>query len=410
MTDIERRLSIAMHGAIDGEEAAPEELIVTVKRRHRRHLARLSGAAALAVAVVVVAAVAFTGKITASDSHALNNAAASGPKLASALSGLPMPAGQNFELLITTPNGAAWYSTGSHTTKPIRGLPIVFGGYQFDRRNGGWAAFPVNYSSPCDVTVCAGPPITFYFIAEGSLRATRIGTGYEGDGVGPGTRSRTIWLVTYPSVTTSLKASSYAQLVSAAGRPLGPRYRLPANTLMGRGIGRYLLLDLDIGDESHFELWDPRTNHVLGRYDNVIAQGPNQIVWTRGCLRCQLEVTNVSTRKTLTIPIPGAQPDQLNATLSDDGRLLAVQLPAGPLAVYNTVTRSLTRIPGVALSQADFVYFDWQNGGHRLVIRTGPNSGVGPAQLAYWQPGNAHLQVTTLRNANELKDLETGAV
>ncbi len=234
MTDIERRLSIAMHGAIDGEEAAPEELIVTVKRRHRRHLARLSGAAALAVAVVVVAAVALTGKITASDSHPLNNAAASRPKLASTLSGLPMPAGKNFELLITTPNGAGWYSTATHKTKPIGGLPTVLGGYQFDRVNGGWAAFPVSYSAPCDVTVCAGPPTTFYFIAEGSL------TRDHGSAPVRRRRSRSRHPATdnvarqlsEDHVTTSLKASSYAQLVSAAGRPLGPRYRLPANYLM----------------------------------------------------------------------------------------------------------------------------------------------------------------------------------
>jgi hypothetical protein len=411
MTDIEQRLSSAMHGALDGEEAAPEELIVAVKRRHRRHLARLAGAAAVAVAVVVVTVVALTGVIAGPGSASPNQAASGRTQLpAQKLSGLPLPAGMNFELLVPTADGAGWYSTSTHKTQPIEGLPPVLGGYQFNRVNGGWAAFPLNYSSPCNVTKCAGPPTTFYFITEGSLTATRIGTGYAGDGVNPGTRARTVWLVTYPRITTRLTSYSFAQLVSPAGRLLGPRYRMPANTLMGRGIGRYLLLDLDTGDETHFELWDPRTNRVLGHFDNVVGQGPEQIVWSRGCQRCQLEITNISTGKTLTTPIPGAQPGHLNATLSDDGRLLAVQLPSGEIAVLNTVTRSLTRIPGTALTKADFEYFTWQNGGHRLVITAGPNSAPGPDQLAYWQQGDAHLYVMTVRNLNEVTDLQTGTV
>jgi hypothetical protein len=410
MTDIERRLSIAMHGAIDGEEAAPEELIISVKRRHRRHLARLSGAAAMAVAVVVVAVVALTGKIAASDSHPLTNAAASRPKLASALTGLPMPAGKNFELLVTTTYGAGWYSTATHKATPIGGLPRVLSGYQFDRVNGGWAAFPVSYSAPCDVTVCAGPPTTFYFITEGSLTATRIGDAYEGDGVGKGSQARTIWLVNYPKITSRLSEPSYAQLVTAAGHALGPRYRLPANYLIQAGAGRYLLLNLDANNYVKSELWDPRTNRVVASFDNVVAQGPEQVVWSRACQRCQLQITNVSTGKTLSTPIPGAQLQNLNATMSDDGRLLAVQLPSGEIAVFDTVTRSLTRVPGTALNPAEFEYFGWQNGGHRLIIAAGPNSAVGPGQLAYWQPADAHLYVATIRSPSEMEDIETGSV
>lgn len=185
---------------------------------------------------------------------------------------------------------------------------------------------------------------------------------------------------------------------------------MPASYLMGRGIGRYVLLDFDGNDETHFVLWDPRTNRVLGHYHNVIAQGPEQIVWTNGCRHCHVQVTNVATGKTLTTPIPGAQPGNLNATLSDDCRLLAVQLPTGEIAVFNTVTRSLTQIPGTALSKADFEYFTWQNGGHRLVIAAGPSIGPGPDQLAYWQPGDAHVYVTTIRNPSELEQIQTGTV
>jgi hypothetical protein len=37
-------------------------------------------------------------------------------------------------------------------------------------------------------------------------------------------------------------------------------------------------------------------------------------------------------------PIPGGHPSNLNGTFSDDGKLLAVQLPTGLVAVFNTVT------------------------------------------------------------------------
>ena len=408
MTDIEGRLSIAMHGAIDGEEAAPEELIVAVKRLHRRHLARIGGGAAAAVAIVVLAAVVLTGKIAGSGSP--NQSASGRTQEPATLSGSPMPAGMNFELLITSANRAAWYSTATHKTKPIEGVPPAPGGYQFGRVNGGWLAWQISYSSPCDTSKCAGPPIPFYFIAEGSQTATTIGAGYWGSGVGAGTRAMTVWLVNYPGITTRISASSFAQLVSTAGRPLGPRYRLPANYLLKGGVGSSLLLNLNANDYVKSELWNPRTDRVVASFDNVVALGPEQIVWSRGCQRCQLEITNASTGKTLATPIPGAHLDTLNATMSDDGRLLAVQLPSGQIAVFNTVTRSLTRILGSALSQADFEYFTWQNGGHRLVITAGPNIGPGPDQLAYWQPGDAHLHVATIRSPSEMEEIQTGTV
>jgi hypothetical protein len=199
--------------------------------------------------------------------------------------------------------------------------------------------------------MCAGPPTKFYFIADGSRTATRIGTGYAGDGIASGSSPGTVWLVTYPSTRTLLTSSSYAQLMSTAGSPLGPRYRLPANTLMGRGAGNYLLLVLDTGTESQSELWDPKTGRVLSR-----------------------------------------------------------------LAVLNTATGSVTRIPGTALSSADFENIGWQNGGHRLIIIAGPQSEPGADQIAYWQPGMTHLNTVTIgytattRNLHEIAAIETGLV
>jgi len=405
MSDIEARLSSALHSALDGQEASPDELIRLVMRRHRLRTGRLAGAAALAVAIAVPTVIALHSTIGRSGRPPASQVTT---KLPTRMSGLPMPTGINFEFLIATTRGAAWYSTATRRAEPIAGLPGVSAGYQFERVWGGWAARASNYGAPCNTTQCAGPPATFYFIAYGSTTATRIGQAYAQDGIDAGSRAGTVWLVTYPRSTAELTGSSFAQLVNTAGQPLGPRYRMPASYVMGRGVGNYLLLDLST-DQTQFELWDPAPARVLGHFDNVLAQGPEQIVWTKGCLRCHLEITNVSTGKTVTTPIPGDQPGNLSTALSDDGRLLAVQLPGHELDIVNTNTGSMTRIAGTALRAADFESFDWQNGGHRLIITAGPNSAPGPDQVAYWQAGDTQLHVATIRNLQELPEIETGA-
>src|SRR3974390_3357288 len=95
-------------------------------------------------------------------------------------------------------------------------------------------------SSPCPY--CAGQPNQFYFIADGSRTATRIGAGYAQDGVAASSRPGAVWLAPYPSATASIAGSAIAQLVSTTGRPLGPRYRLPADYVLGSGVGSDLLL------------------------------------------------------------------------------------------------------------------------------------------------------------------------
>jgi hypothetical protein len=89
--------------------------------------------------------------------------------------------------------------------------------------------------------------------------------------------------------------------------------------------------------------------------------------------------------------------------------LLAVQALSQELAIINTATGATIRLAGTALSEADFVNFDWQNDGHRLIIVAGPKDEPGPDQLAYWQPGDTHLHVVTIRNLHELPELEGGA-
>jgi hypothetical protein len=145
------------------------------------------------------------------------------------------------------------------------------------------------------------------------------------------------------------------------------------------------------------ELWDPRTGQVVRRVDNVIAVGPDQIAWNPGCRGCQAQVLNVSTGKSMTLPIHGGQ---VSGIFSDDGRLLAMQPISGngPLSVFDTETGALTVIPGTVLRFDVSMSFSWQNGGHRLIVLADPyNLFSGPAQVGYWDPGDTRLRVATIQ-------------
>jgi hypothetical protein len=411
MTDI-KGLRAAMHAAVDNEQASADEMIRQVMRRHRRHRRHvaLAGVAALiALAVAVPVAIAVHGALPGFGPRpSLEHPTPRPHRLPTKMTGLPMPAGTNFPLLVSAGNGAAWYSTAARQAQRIGGLPSSQGGYQFSGGYGGWIAVSNDTPSyPCPPNVCAGRPKEFYFIADGSLTATRIGAGFAGEGVVPSSRSGAVWLTTYPRASAKLTGSATVQLVSTTGRPLGPRYRLPAGYLAGSPVGSYLLL-YNYQQQNLAILWDPRTGRVLRHFDYDVPTGPEQIAWSLGCRNCRVQILNVSTGTTVTTPIPGRNPAAMSAVFSDDGRLLAVQLPGREIEVFDTGSRTLTAIPGTALSGADWQNFGWQAGSHRLVISAGPNSTTGPAQLAYWQPGDAALRVATVRNLREITELQTG--
>jgi hypothetical protein len=423
MTDIEG-LRTAMHTAVDHEQASADELIRLVMRRHRRHRRHvtLAGVAVLAaVAVAVPAVIAWHGALFASGPRpSLEHPTPRPHRLPTKMTGLPMPAGTNFRLLVSAGNGAAWYSTATRHAEPVTGLPASSVGYQFQPADRGWIATSNhNPSSPCPTDVCAGRPKPFYFIADGSPAATRIGAGYAGDGAVASSNSGAVWLATYPRATAKLTGSGYAQLVSTTGRPLGPRYRLPADYLLGSGVGTDLLL-VNSNTNNLFILWDPHTGRVLRHFDNILATGPGQIAWSPGCQGCRVQILNVPAAATVTPPIPGFNPAATGcpwtncpgstASFSDDGRLLAVQLPGRGIEVFDTASRTLTAIPGTALSSADWQHFGWQASSHRLVIAAGPNNQPGPAQLAYWQPGATRLRITTIHNLAEISNLQTGNI
>jgi hypothetical protein len=403
--ELGQRVDRALATITSGPTPAAAILAQGQRIRRRRRAARAG-----AVAAVAVLAVAVPAGITVHD-----RLGAPGPRPAAhphphpakqlpwKMTGLPMPAGTNFQLLVRAGDEAAWYSTATRQTEHIGGLPRLQGGYQFSRVYGGWIAWSNNTpSSPCPAYVCAGRPQKFYFIADGSPTATRIGAGYA---VVASSRPGAVWLWTYPRASAKFTGSATVQLISTTGRPLGPRYHVPADWLPIAGVGSYLQLNNNLNNNLTI-LWDPRTGRVLRHFDNGLATGPEQIAWSPGCQGCRVQILNVSTGTTVTIP--GRNPATFNVAFSDDGRLLAVQQLGQEIEVYNTATRTLTAIPGTALNGADWQNFGWQAGSHRLVIAAGPNNLRGPAQLAYWQPGDAVLRVATVRNLREITELRTG--
>jgi hypothetical protein len=328
------------------------------------------------------------------------------------MTGLPMPAGTNFQALVlaggNNGNGKpAWYSTGSRRTKIIAGLPNE--PYAFSRVPGGWSVGLLLVGWTC-------PPHCWnaqFFIADGSTHATKIGVGL---GISAADRPGAVWLMSYPrTITDMATASAYVQLFSTAGSALGPRYRLPAGYVLDRGVGRYLLLNRWLGKNSPHKppyvsvLWDPRSNRVAGRVTDVIAAGPGQIAWSRGCRGCRVRLLNVVTGTSVTTPIAGGQPGELTGSFTDDGTLLAVQLADrlttnAELSVYDTSSGQLTVIPGTALNNNYWQNFGWQNGSHTLVVASGPGRGnaTGPDQIAYWQPGDSRLRIATGTNQREV--------
>ena len=269
MTDFEQTLRLTMHAAVDAEEASPGQLIRQVRRRHRRHNALVVSAALAAAALAVPAGVAAYSAVTRSTPPTTHKTTPGPNSLPSKLRGLPLPAGTNLQVLDPT---GGWYSTRTQQTVPITGLPTPTAGiaqYAFVRVDGGWAVSSAAVTSTCQQGECAGPPQEFYFVADGALRATPVGAGYQ---AASASRRGALWLVTYPRPSDDIvTTSASARLVSTAGRPLGPRYRLPAGYLINSGVGGYLLLS---GTDGANVLWNPRTGQTIRRFADVIAAGP----------------------------------------------------------------------------------------------------------------------------------------
>jgi hypothetical protein len=325
----------------------------------------------------------------------------------SELSGVAMPAGSSVRLLLTGPR-PAWFWLATGHAEPIKGLPWDRWGYGFGRVVGGWSAQPGTFGPACSFACAAPPPPSpIYFIADGSPRAARIA---RGNGVAASDGSSAVWLITYQRIDATTSDALALVQVTTGGRPLGPRYRLPAGYDFGYAVGGDFLLDAGSergGTVATYELWDPVTRRVVRTFGDVIAAGPQAIAWGPICPNCPVHVLSPLTGTTATIPLPRGTWASFQATFSSDGRYLAFPLWAGVardgsptlerIAVIDLISRRLLIVPGSTLSgQAageDALSFGWEPRGHQLIAVL-PGSGE-TIQVASWQPGQARLWVAT---------------
>jgi len=443
MTEIEQQLRAAMRKSVDAEEAVPSALIAAVRRRHRRRNRLLACAVLLVIVAVAIPAVIVGRAAVVSQGPAAHRSVPA-KHLPKTLTGLPLPAGTNMQLLVPDPNGwAEWYSTATGTTTPIAGFPSYSadGDAQFGRVQGGFVVtLFLLHRGPfvCAGQLCAGPAQNYYFVADGASVATKIGAGLVDTGVASSGHAGAVWLTSYPhSSDIVATTSAITQLVSTTGHALGPRYQLPAGYRPDAGVGSYLLLDPAskgyVAGPPVFLLWDPATHRVVRRIVDAFAAGPDQIAWTQGCRGCRLQILNVATGKNLSTSIPAGPQTAFggNATFSDNGQLLRFATPSGATAqccrTYGAVAivstssgRSLAVIPGLSKSRWQIV--QWLAGGPALLVADGPARGDGlgsytgvdptspPPQIGLWQPGDTRVRVATLTPGPQVRLLlQSGA-
>lgn len=428
MTDIERRLSDAMHAAVDGEQP-PGDLIQSVMRRRRRYLVRVAGVAVIASALVIVVPAAIAGQGDGRGDRPGGPRSASptsfapsssprpsrspkptrSPKLArrppALMRGAPMPRTPGLRLLLTG-RAPGWFTSATGQVQPIAGLPWGRTGYAFTRITGGWSALAYPRSQPC-VPDCAGPRSAAYFVADGSPVASRVGTSHQvSAATGPGE----LWLARYrPGITDVSTASATATEVSPAGRRIGSPVRLPAGYLIQRAVGPDLLL-MPVSQGQGpviYRLFDPYARRVVRTFADVIAASPEQIAWGPICSGCAVHVLDLPTGRVVAVPVP-PQMWAYMGTFSADGRLLAVQLSANSvpggeavwqgIGVIDVSSRLLTVLPGSGIRPptAFALSFGWQPGGHLLIAVLADGRTGAVRQIASWHPGASRLLVGKL--------------
>jgi hypothetical protein len=223
------------------------------------------------------------------------------------MAGQPLPRSSGLRVLLGG-HSPAWLWVGSGRSEQIRGLPGSGNGYQFIRIAGGWAAqpFPVGNASCPN---CAPGPLPVYYVAEGSLVASRIGTA---DITAPAATSGAVWLIGYRRDANMSTAAGYAQEVGVTGAVLGPRLRLPAGYVIDQGTRAGLLLVQELAGSGplRYELWDPATKRVTRTFADLIAISPAEIAWMAACTAgCRVVVLDLpgDRRSSIVVPTERAQ-------------------------------------------------------------------------------------------------------
>ena len=294
----------------------------------------------------------------------------------------------------------AWFWPATGRVAPIGGLPRQPTGYQFVRATGGWAVQADPAAQP-GCGLCAGPPRAVYFLADQAQAVTRVGLA---DAVAPGAAGA-LWLTSYPADAEPRTAAGLAQEVSIAGRPLGPRLRLPAGYLIEQGTDRGLLLAPVVQDSGTMPdtLWNPAPPQPGRSFAGVIAASATEIAWAPPCAaRCGVQVLNLATGRQVSVELPEAS-SAASAAFSPDGSFLAVQVSFsngsddGELAVQlelvSMASGRLTTVPQISVSSNALIGFGWPASSENLVAEL---SFTAKVQLASWRPGASRLAVTTL--------------
>ena len=293
-----------------------------------------------------------------------------------------------------------WFWPANGRFQPIIGLPRTFG-YSLTRVPGGWAAQGPSQASPA-CQDCFGPPAPVYFIANGAVSATWVGVA---DSVAAGSGAGALWLTT-GRPGADLSASAVAQQVTVTGQAVGPPIRLPAGYGIDRAVGNALLLapNLQGPGAVRYKMLDPGSGRVIRVLINVIAAGPGQIAWDACPAKCTLRVLNLPAGTVAAVPHP-AGTLVVSGTFNSTGRLLAAQAVAATkpdgetaawrLEVINSVSGHVTALPGTMISAQAVLTFGWDGGTDQLLATVASRSAV--LQLAYWQPGDAHLSIETAR-------------
>ena len=309
----------------------------------------------------------------------------------------------------------AWLYPATGRMIRIGGLPAVRSGYVFTRVRGGWAVQASAGAGPW-CSGCESRPLPVYFLADNAESARIVGLA---DGVAPAADPRAVWLTTFPSSQRSGDPGpvGFAQEVSASGKPLGPRFRLPAGDLIDAATGRGLLLSrvAPHGSAPAYELWNPTTRGVTRKFSGVIAASGSQIAWTPPCAaRCLVRVLDVTTGKTTQIPLATGG-SAARGVFSPDGSKLALAVSIGnggdggaaamQLEVASVPGGRLAVVPGTWASSDALSGFGWPASDDSLVAEL---SFMTKVQVVSWRPGSSRLAAVVVAPHQKPNELVVG--
>jgi hypothetical protein len=293
----------------------------------------------------------------------------------------------------------AWLYPATGRSTRIGGLPPARSGYVFTRVRGGWAVQPDVGAGPW-CAGCAARPLPVWFLADRAGSARIVGLANR---VAPSAEPGAVWLTSYPADPHGTAgATGFAQEFAATGRPLGPRFRLPAGYLIDTATDRGLLLAGTEGGAPAYELWNPSSRQVTRTFSSVIAASADKVAWTPRCLaQCLVRVLDLSTGRTTRITLPGGS--AARGVFSPDGRLLALSVSIGnggdggatamQLEVATVPGGRLALVPGTWASSDALSGFGWPAGDDNLVAEL---SFITKVQVASWRPGSSRLAVAVI--------------